>query len=56
MKNNKDETFYDILGLDEKCTPEDIKKHTENYHLCITPIRTETAKNQQKNSKNIRII
>lgn len=26
MKNNKDETFYDILGLDEKCTPEDIKK------------------------------
>jgi curved DNA-binding protein CbpA len=26
MKNNKDETFYDVLGLDEKCTPEDIKK------------------------------
>ena len=26
MKNNKDETFYDILGLDEKCTPEDMKK------------------------------
>jgi len=26
MKNNKEETFYDILGLDEKCTPEDIKK------------------------------
>ena len=26
MKNNKDETFYDILGLDDKCTPEDIKK------------------------------
>ena len=24
--NNKDETFYDVLGLDEKCTPEDIKK------------------------------
>lgn len=26
MKNNKDETFYDVLGLDDKCTPEDIKK------------------------------
>jgi DnaJ-class molecular chaperone len=26
MKNNKEETFYDILGLDEKCAPEDIKK------------------------------
>lgn len=26
MKNNKDETFYDVLGLDEKCAPEDIKK------------------------------
>jgi molecular chaperone DnaJ len=26
MKNNKEETFYDILGLDEKCSPEDIKK------------------------------
>ena len=26
MKNNKDETFYDVLGLDDKCTAEDIKK------------------------------
>ena len=26
MKNNKDETFYDVLGLDDKCTTEDIKK------------------------------